>query len=260
MNCLAVRERLPEHAVASLPQRDAAGVEGHLAWCAACRKESAELAEAAATLAFAAAPVEPPSTLEDDVVGGVQRRARRQSATHRRLRIASAVAVVATIIAVAVTASNLWFGPAVVAGPDAPGANGLDIQAAEQRAQERFQEVLHDFQSTLPGEGGRFAALVAPRNQPGRGWGFVMLSRGKDVAGVRLLDLDTGKGALPYRVWVYYGLGGRIRIGDISSLDQAGAAEVFARVDLDLRDASRFVVRRADGAVALSGPIVSNRG
>jgi hypothetical protein len=258
VNCLAVRERLPEHAVASLPQRDAAGGEGHLAWCAACRKESAELGEAAATLAFAAAPVEPPSTLEEDVVGGVQRRARRQSATHRRLRIASAVAVVATIIAVAVTASNLWFGAAVVAGPDAPGANGIDIQRAEQRAQERFQEVLDDFQST--GEGGRFAALVAPRNRPGRGWGFVMLSRGKDVAGVRLLDLDTGKGALPYRVWVNYGLEARIRIGDISSLDQAGAAEMFARVDIDLRDASRFVVRRADGSVALSGPIVSNRG
>ena len=194
------------------------------------------------------------------MVGGVQRRARRQSATHRRLRIASAVAVVATIIAVAVTASNLWFGPPVVAGPDAPGANALDIQRAEQRAQERFQEVLKDFQSSSLGEGGRFAALVAPRNQPGRGWGFVMLSRGKDVAGVRLLDLDTGKGALPYRVWVNYGLGGHIRIGDISSLDQAGAAEMFARVDIDLRDASRFVVRRADGAVALSGPIVSNRG
>jgi hypothetical protein len=166
--------------------------------------------------------------------------------------------VAATIIAVAVTASNLWFGPAVVGGPNDPGANGRDIRRAEQRAQERFQEVLNDFQST--GEGGRFAALVAPRNRPGRGWGFVMLSRGKDVAGVRLLDLDTGKGALPYRVWVNYGLGGRIRIGDISSLDQAGAAEMFARVDIDLRDALRFVVRRADGSVALSGPIVSNRG
>ena len=260
MNCLAVRERLPEHAVASLPQRDAAGVEGHLAWCAACRKEAAELGEAAATLAFAAAPVEPPSTLEEDVVGGVQRRSRRQSATHRRLRMASAVAVAATIIAVAVTASNLWFGPSVVAGPDHPGANGIDIQRAEQRAQQRFERVLNGFQSTPPGEGGRFAALVAPRNRPGRGWGFVMLSRGKDVAGVRLLDLDTGKGALPYSVWVNYGLGGRIRIGDISSLDQAGAAEMFARVDIDLRDASRFVVRRADGAVALSGRIVSNRG
>jgi hypothetical protein len=258
VNCLAVRERLPEHALSSLPQRDAAGVEGHLAWCAACRKESAELGEAAATLAFAAAPVEPPSTLEEDVVGGVQRRARRQSATHRRLRMASAVAVAATIIAVAVTASNLWFGPAVVGGPNAPGANGRDIRRAEQRAQERFQEVLSDFQST--GEGGRFAALVAPGNRPGRGWGFVMLSRGKDVAGVRLLDLDIGKGALPYRVWVNYGLGGRIRIGDISSLDHAGAAEMFARVDIDLRDASRFVVRRADGSVALSGRIVSNRG
>ncbi len=258
MNCLAVRERLPEHALSSLPQREAASVDGHLAWCAACRKESAELHEAAATLAFAAAPVDPPSTLEVDAVGGVQRRARRQSATHRRLRMASAVAVAATIIAVAVTASNLWFGAAVVARRDDPAANGLEIRRAEQEAQERFQEVLNSFRSTLPGEGGRFATLVAPRNRPGRGWGFVMLSRGKDVAGVRLLDLD--KDALPYRVWVNYGLGGRVRLGYITSLDQAGAAEMFAKVDIDLRDASRFVVRRADGAVALRGRIVANRG
>ena len=260
MNCLAVRERLPEHALSSLPAREAANVTGHLAWCAACRKESAELHEAAATLAFAAAPVDPPSTLEDDAVGGVLRRARRQSATHRRLRVVSAVAVVATIIAVAVTASNLWFGAAVVARRDNPAANGLDIRRAQRQAQEHFEEVLDNFQSTLPGQGGRFATLVAPRNRPGRGWGFVMLSRGKDVAGVRLLDLDVGKGALPYRVWINYGLGGHVRIGDIASLDGAGAAEMFARVDIDLRDASRFVVRRADGTVALSGDIVSNRG
>lgn len=260
MNCLAVRERLPEHALSSLPAREAANVAGHLAWCAACRKESAELHEAAATLAFAAAPVDPPPTLEDDAVGGVRRRARRQSATHRRLRLASAAAIAATIVAVAVTASNLWFGAAVEARRDDPAANGADIRRAQQQAQERFEEILSDFRSTHAGEGGGFATLVAPRDQPGRGWGFVMLSRGKDVAGVRLLDLDEDKGALPYHVWVNYGLGGRVRIGDIASLDQAGAAEMFAKVGIDLRDASKFVVRRADGPVALSGPIVSKHG
>ena len=96
------------------------------------------------------------------MVGGVQRRARRQSATHRRLRIASAVAVAATIIAVAVTASNLWFGPAVVAGPDAPGANAIDIQRAEQRAQERFQEVLNG----LPVHRSPARAAGSPRSWP----------------------------------------------------------------------------------------------
>lgn len=258
MNCLAVRQRLPEHALSSLPPREAATVASHLAWCAACRKESAELHEGAATLAFAAAPAEPPETLEDEAVGAVQRRARRHTATNRRLRLASAVAIAATIIAVAVTASNLWFGAAVDARDD-PAANRLDMQRAQQQAQARFEQILNSFQATA-GEGGQFATLVAPGNRPGRGWGFVMLSRGKDVAGVRLLDLDVGKGALPYHVWIKYGLGGRVKIGDIESLDRAGGAEMFAKVGIDLRDASRFVVRREDGAVALSGPIVSNRG
>ena len=260
MNCLAVRERLPEHALSSLSQREAATVASHLAWCAACRKESAELHEAAATLAFAAAPAEPPPTLEDEAVWAVRRRARRQSATHRRLRLASAMAIAATIVAVAVTASNLWFGAPVEARRDVPAANGVDIRRAQQQAQERFEEILSGFQSSHAGEGGGFATLVAPRSRPGRGWGFVMLSRGKDVAGVRLIDLDGGKGALPYQVWVNYGLGGRVRIGDIATVDQAGAAEMFAKVGIDLRDALKFVVRRADGAVALSGPIVSKHG
>lgn len=61
MNCPAVRDRLPEHALGVVDHHDATAIERHLAWCAACRKEARDLERAAATMAFALAPAYPPA-------------------------------------------------------------------------------------------------------------------------------------------------------------------------------------------------------
>ena len=55
VNCIAVRELLPEHAL-GVADGDADAVERHLAWCAACRKEARDLHRAAASFAFVLAP------------------------------------------------------------------------------------------------------------------------------------------------------------------------------------------------------------
>ncbi len=96
MNCVAVRDQLPELAVGVLSPREQVALERHLEWCAGCRKEAAELGQAAATFAFALAPAPLPAGLEDRVVADVGRAAARPR-TGRRTRTAIAAVIAAAI-------------------------------------------------------------------------------------------------------------------------------------------------------------------
>jgi hypothetical protein len=258
VNCLSVRERLPEYTLSSVPPREAAAIAGHLDWCAACRKESSELDEAAATFAFAAAPAPPPGGLEDRIVGAVQRRARRQSASHRRMRRASVLAIAAAIVAIVVSASTLWWGT-VAARDEHPSTSRREIEQQREIAERQFETFVASVPFRRPGDQARFATLAPRSERPGRGWGFVMLStQGRDLAGVSVVGLDASRDALPYRVWVDDGHGGRVLLGRIVAVDQSGAADMFRKVDLDLAGARTFEVRNARGALVLRGPIVAD--
>jgi hypothetical protein len=254
VNCLDVRERLSEHSLSALSSRDAHSIDRHLAWCAACRKESEELRDGAAAIALAAADGTPPRQLEARVVDAVGRQARRHSATHRRVRVVSAVAVVATVLAVLVTASSLWWS-AVVAKREDPAASRAERLTTTELAEQEFERLLQGLPGTQTQT--RTATLVSPRGS-GRGWGFVLLSpSGRDIAGVNVVGLSPAKDALPYKVWVANGPDGRVLVGRIDSLDSSGDAEMFRRIDIDLQNARTFMIERADGSVSLSGPIGS---
>jgi hypothetical protein len=256
VNCLAVRELLPDHAVAALAPRERPSVERHLEWCAACRKECSELEEAAALLAFTASPAEPSASLEDRIVARVRRRSRKGDGLHGRLRLAVGAVAIAAVVA----ASGLGWGAV-----QARRANDAEAQASIQQ-QERLKE--QAFQSlidrgvpfTRPGDRALFALLDSDSGKGGHGWGFVMLSsQGKDVAGVRLVGLDPSNDALPYRVWAVFAQGRRLQVGKITSLDQAGAAQVVKKVGRDLGQATEFEVQDAGGSAVLSGHISSGR-
>ena len=258
MNCLAVRELLPDHALAALAPRERPSVERHLEWCAACRKECSELEEAAALLAFTASPAEPSASLEDRIVARVRRRSRKGDGLHGRLRLALGAVAIAAVVA----ASGLGWGAV-----QARRANDAEAQASIEQ-QERLKE--QAFQSlidrgvpfTRPGDRALFALLDSDSDSArgGHGWGFVMLSsQGKDVAGVRLVGLDSSTDALPYRVWAVFAQGRRLLVGKITSLDQAGAAQVVKRVGRDLGQATEFEVQDVGGSAVLSGQISSGR-
>jgi anti-sigma factor RsiW len=62
---------LAAHALGALPAADGEALERHLAGCAACRAEACDLFEAAAWLALALPPVEPPPTLRGRVMAEI---------------------------------------------------------------------------------------------------------------------------------------------------------------------------------------------
>ena len=147
MNCTAVRERLTERALGAVPADDAQALDRHLAWCAACRKESGELDRAATTFAFALAPADPPADLEDRVVANIQEvAAKRLPQGARRGRLAVALAI-AGMIAV----SGLGWG-AVMAGKAARFEDLSNVQKQKtQAAIEAFQQFLNSEEFNRPG-------------------------------------------------------------------------------------------------------------
>lgn len=251
MNCLAVRDRLPEYALDVLPATEASALDGHLGWCAACRKEAGELRRAAATLAFSVAPGRPPSDLEDAVVEAVRDAAgSRRSAGPRRSRVAAAAALAAML-----ALSGLGWG-AVMAGraerAEQQAALALEQQAAAIR---RFQEVFQ-LPEVAPGSIVELSTLLSPRLRPGRGDALVLLSAdGDDLVFVLVNGLtEVRPGQLPLEVSLVDGPR-RFVVGRIGALNDGGGGGVYRIFADDLEDVNAVVVRDATGKVVLHGTL-----
>jgi anti-sigma factor RsiW len=253
VNCLIVRERLTEQTLGVLPQAERTVVDRHLEWCAACRKEAAELQRAAATLAYSVAPVEPPADLEDRVVGAVRSAAgRRRTSAPRRSRVAAA-GVLAAMLAL----SGLGWG-AVMAGRAERWEQQADAAQEQQReAVSRVREVFANLPGLDPGAIVEVSTLLSPRLQGGRGDALVLLSPSGDDLAFVLVDGLTGlrPGQLPLRVQLVTDGFRQLVLGEIGALDQAGGGGDFATFSEDLTDVSTVVVRDARGRVLLRGAL-----
>ncbi len=253
MNCLGVRERLTEQTLGVLPRAERTVVDRHLEWCAACRKEAAELQRAAATLAYSVAPVEPPADLEERVVGAVRSAAGRRRATSPRRSRVAAAGVLAAMLAL----SGLGWG-AVMAGRAERAEEQAD--AAQERQREaviRVQEVFADLPGLDPGAIVEVSTLLSPRLQEGRGDALVLLSPSGDDLAFILVDGLTGlrPAQLPLRVQLVTDGSRRLVLGEIGTLDQAGGGGDFGTFSEDLTDVSAVVVRDARGRVLLRGTL-----
>jgi hypothetical protein len=255
VNCLAVRELLPEFAVGVLPHRDREEVDRHLRWCAGCRKESSDLGHAAATFAFALAPAPVPHDLGDRIVERV-RRAAGSSRAPKRLRT-TAAAIVAAMVAVV----SLGWGAVMAGRADRFEERAQQARRDQTEALERFQRVLAEFiptGETLPADETQLGRLTP--TAPGLGGGFVLQLVSPtmiDFTMVIVNGLDPrAADRFPYRVQLFNAAGQMLRAGQIAELDADGGAEVFRQfAHADLTGYTSVRVVDASGEPVLTGRV-----
>jgi hypothetical protein len=254
VTCTEVRELLPEHAVGVLRASDREDVERHLRWCAGCRRESAELIEAAALVGLALPPAPLPERLADRVLDAI-RGARGSRAAIRRLR-AAAAGTVAALVAVA----GLGWG-AVMAGRAERFAERA--ARAEQRQAEALAEFRRLLDRTVPGtevtQRETFLGQLAPVHG-GSGGGAVLqlVSPSRiDLVIVMVSGLRPERvGPLPYRVRLANAAGEVVRVGRIAELDADGAADVIRQFpNRELAGFTEVTVVDAHGEAVLAGTV-----
>jgi hypothetical protein len=256
VNCAAVRDRLPERALGTLDARDAGGVDSHLQWCAACRKEDRDLGRAAATLAFSLAPAEPDPSLEDRVVVAVQDRARPPAGhvSGRRGRLAIA-AVVAAMMAV----SGLGWG-AVMAGKAARSeAQAQQTIRNGEDALDQFRKILGSSEFNDPSNEVLIGTLTPAAGETGGGAVLTLVSPSLiDMAVIKVTGLSPApSGSLPYTVRLSGANLPVLTVGKIQVLDAGGAETIAKYMDTDLSGYDRVIVRDAHGAVVMRGDLAT---
>ena len=253
MSCLLVRDLLPEHAIGVLPRDERGTVDGHLAWCAACRKEAGELQRAAATLAFSVAPVEPPRELEDRVVDAVRGVAARRSAPPRRRSRGVAAALLAAVLAL----TGLGWG-AVMAGRNARLEDQVrSALRGQQDAMQNLAALIQELEGVDPANVVELADLMSPRQRIGGGDALVLLSpSASDHALVAFTGLTrVSERQLPIEVWLESDTAADLLIGEVGTLDPAGGGGVSHWDLKSLRPYDAIVVRDARGHVLLHGTL-----
>jgi hypothetical protein len=254
VNCLAVRELLPELAVGVLAPPDREEVERHLRWCAGCRKESSELGQAAATVAFALPPASVPQGLSERIVERV-RRAAGAPGTPRRAR-AAAASIVAAMIAVA----SLGWGAVMAGRADRFAERAVQAERDRAAALERFQKVLSGIVpgQELPEEQTHLAQLAPTPQAQGGGAVLQLVSPSLfDFTIVIVNGLDSAvTGPLPYRIQLLNAAGELLKAGRIDELDADGGAEEFHEFkNRDLTGYTTVRVVNAAGDVVLAGEV-----
>jgi len=251
VNCQAVRDRLPEHALGVADRHDVTSIERHLATCAACRKEARDLHRAAGTLAFAPAPASPPDELEDSVVAAVAAASAPSGNVtklgRRRGRRAAVILVAAALVVAGLGAGSLL---ARRQGPADPGAQAQQ----QEEAFRRFRAILESARTADPETTAAVGRLTARSGQNASGAAIAIMSpKGDDqvvivVNGLRASDL-------PYDVRMTDQRGHAIHVRWIRHLDSAGGAMVAQLIGRDLSPYVGITVRDAKGRVVLAGSL-----
>lgn len=255
MDCVEVRERLTDHALAALPPDERAFVQRHLGWCAGCRKEAAELEEAAAVVGLSLVPAAPPRELEERIVGQARRVAGAGRGGHLRRSIRMLTA--ATAVAVVVAILGVGWGAAMFARVQNEQTRATRAQMRAERLAHRVDQLINSFLSRKatsrgPHELATEAELGPEAGRHGGGGAVVFTSPTRDDWILVVLGGMARRG-LPYRVQLRNDDGTTLSVGRIDELDSDGGAEIWRPFELDLSSFTTVVVKDRAGASALTG-------
>jgi hypothetical protein len=256
VTCLEVRDRLVERSLGALHLEDATEVDRHLLWCAACRKEAAELDRAAATFALTLAPASPALDLEDRVVAAVHAAADAPARRSGRRGLAAA----ASVIAAAVAVSALGWGVAMAGKEERLRARITEVQTQKGQMLRRIDALVGDqvFQAT--GNRAYLGTLAPTSGGVGGGSALTWTSPTiTDFTIVTVAGLPPGdEDALPYRIWIVNdATGKKLAVGaPVGRLDADGGAMRVQNVD-DLAGFRTVLVTDASGRVVLQGTVGS---
>jgi hypothetical protein len=254
VTCLEIRDRLVERSLGALPLEDEREVDRHVAWCAGCRKEAAELDRAAATFALTLAPEVPPAELEERVVGAVLAVA---DAPDARRAVRRGRPVAASVVAAMIAVSALGWGTAMAGRAERFRERVKEVQAQEIAATGRFKHVI-DTAVADPENRVYLGTLAPPAGRLGGGSALTLVSPSitdfvmVTVSALSPSDADT----TPYDVWIVSDVTGqRLRVGDpIRRLNADGGA-MRVQNARDLSDFRTVEVTDASGAVVLRGEV-----
>jgi hypothetical protein len=257
VTCLEVRDRLVERSLGALHLEDVAEVDRHLLWCAACRKEAAELDRAASTFALTLAPAAPDPDLEDRVVAAVHAaadaRTSRGPTHHGRTAVAS-------VIAAAIAVSSLGWGAAMAGRAERAKQQAADTQRQDNAMIVRLRQLLTDEQFSDSASHAYLATLSPTAGRSGGGSALTWVSPTiTDFAIVTVAGLPPGdQDAVPYRVWIVNQTSGeKLQVGaPIRDLDADGGAMVLENSP-DLSGFRSVIVTDASGRVVLRGSVGS---
>jgi hypothetical protein len=254
VTCLEIRDRLVERSLGALPLEDEREVDRHVAWCAGCRKEAAELDRAAATFALTLAPEVPPAGLEGRVVGAVLAEA---DAPDARRPVRRGRSVAASVAAAVVAVSALGWGTAMAGRAERLRERVKEVQAQEIAATGRFKHVI-DTAAADPENRVYLGTLAPPAGRLGGGSALTLVSPSiTDFVMVTISGLSPEPDAAPYEVWIVSDVTGqRLRVGDpIRRLNADGGANPLVQNARDLSDFRTVEVTDASGAVVLRGEV-----
>jgi hypothetical protein len=256
VTCLEVRDRLVERSLGALPLEDEREVDRHVAWCAGCRKEAAELDRAAATFALTLAPEVPSAELEERVVGAVLAAADVPGARRPRRGRSAAASVIAAVIAV----SALGWGTAMAGRAERFRESARRAQVDQLAAISSFKEVIGEAAAADPANRVFLGTLAPPAGRVGGGSALTLVSPSiTDFVMVTVAGLPSNTDRMPYEVWIVSDVTGqRLRVGDpINRVAADGSAEPRVQNARDLSEFRTVEVTDATGAVVLRGSVDS---